>query len=54
MSNRTYLGWVFKNTRAERWYGSAEADEPALGPRRGAIGVDTNPDRELLLIWLPR
>ena len=46
MPNRTYLGWVFKNTRTERRQDSAEAAEPALGPWRGAIGVGASPDRE--------
>ena len=54
MLNRTYLGWVFKNTRTERRQDSADAAELALGPWRGAIGVGASPDRESLLIWLPR
>jgi transaldolase len=43
MPNRAYLDWVCEHTKTKWWHDSAEADELALGLKRGAIGVTTNP-----------
>ena len=38
-----YLRWVSDNTKTTWWHDSAEPNELALGLKRGAVGVTTNP-----------
>ena len=43
MAYGTYLEWVIGNTGTKWWHDSADPEELALGLKRGAIGVTTNP-----------
>jgi len=43
MASGTYLDWVIGHTCTKWWHDSADPAELALGLKRGAIGVTTNP-----------
>jgi transaldolase len=43
MPDRDYLQWLIGNTKTAWWHDSADPAELALGLKRGAVGVTTNP-----------